>query len=245
MAPRPLRNLREYLDLLRARGEVVEVKAEVDPRLELAEIHRRVIGKAGPVLLFRKVKGSDLPVVTNLFGTMERATLAFGDRPRHFIERVVEAAETLVPPSLGKLWKLRGLGLEALRVGMKAKRKGPVTEVEEAPDLTRMPALTSWHSDGGPFFTLPLVYTQHPVTGKHNLGMYRMQVHSKTSTGMHFQIHKGGGFHHHEAERLGRDLDTTVFLGGPPALVLAAIAPLPEDVPELLLASCWASACLG
>ncbi len=237
MAPRPLRNLREYLDLLRARGEVVEVKAEVDPRLELAEIHRRVIGRAGPVLLFRKVKGSDLPVVTNLFGTMERATLAFGDRPRHFIERVVEAAETLVPPSLGKLWKLRGLGLEALRVGMKAKRKGPVTEVEEAPDLSRLPALTSWHSDGGPFFTLPLVYTQHPVTGKHNLGMYRMQVHSKTTTGMHFQIHKGGGFHHHEAERLGRDLDTTVFLGGPPALVLAAIAPLPEDVPELLLAS--------
>ena len=237
MGAQPVRSLRDFLDLLRARSDVVEVTAEVDPRLEIAEIHRRVVARGGPALLFKNVRGAAFPVVTNLFGTLARTQLSFGDRPRQFVERVVEAAETLVPPSLGKLWKLRGLAMEGLRVGMKSVKKGPVVEVEETPDLGKLPALTSWHSDGGPFLTLPLVYTQHPASGKHNLGMYRMQVHSKTTTGMHFQIHKGGGFHHHEAERLGRDLDATVFLGGPPALMLAAIAPLPEDVPELLLAS--------
>jgi UbiD family decarboxylase len=112
-----------------------------------------------------------------------------------------------------------------------------VTEVSGPPALDRLPALTSWHSDGGPFLTLPLVYTEHPESGKGNLGMYRMQVHGPAETGMHFQIGKGGGFHLHAAEALARPLPATVFLGGPPALILAAIAPLPEDVPELLLAS--------
>lgn len=230
-------DLRAFLDLLRSRGDLCEVKAEVDPRLELAEIHRRVIARQGPALLFTNVKGADFPVATNLFGTLERTTLAFGDRPRRFVERVVEAAHTALPPTLGKLWRLKGLAWEGLKVGLKRRRSGPVTEVEAAPDLRRLPALTSWHSDGGPFLTLPLVYTEHPTTGKPNLGMYRMQVYDATTTGMHFQIHKGGGFHHHEAERLGRPLPATVFLGGPPALILSAIAPLPEDVPELLLAS--------
>jgi 4-hydroxybenzoate decarboxylase subunit C len=233
----PVRSLRAHLDLLRARGELREVTCEVDPRLEVAEVHRRVVAARGPALLFTNVRGSPFPVATNLFGTEERASLAFGSRPKEFVARVVDAAHTLIPPTFGKLWRLRGLAKEGLRVGTKTVRKGPVTEVEEAPDLARLPATTSWASDGGPFLTLPLVHTEHPVTGKPNLGIYRMHVHSKTTTGMHFQIHKGGGFHHHEAERLGRDLPATVFLGGPPALILAAIAPLPEDVPEVLLAS--------
>lgn len=237
MSETPVRDLRAFLDLLRARGQVLDVEAEVDPRLEIAEIHRRVVGDAGPALVFHRPKGSPFPVVTNLFGTVERTALAFGDRPKKFIERVVDAAHTLMPPTLGKLWKMRGLAFEGLRVGTKSVGSGPVTEVEEAPDLSTLPALTSWHSDGGPFLTLPLVYTEHPATGKHNLGMYRMHVHSRTTTGMHFQIHKGGGFHFHEAERRKVPLPATVFLGGPPAMVIAAIAPLPEDVPEMLLAS--------
>jgi UbiD family decarboxylase len=237
MSERPVRSLRAFLDLLRARGDLVEVTAEVDPRLEAAEVHRRVVARGGPALLFRRPKGAAFPLVTNLFGTPERTRLAFGDRPRRFVERVVEAAETILPPTLGKLWRMRGLVREGLRVGTRDVRRGPVTEVEEAPDLSRLPATTSWWSDGGPFLTLPLVHTEHPVTRKPNLGVYRMHVHDATSTGMHFQIHKGGGFHHHEAERRGEALPVTVFLGGPPALMLAAIAPLPEDVPEVLLAS--------
>jgi UbiD family decarboxylase len=103
--------------------------------------------------------------------------------------------------------------------------------------LDELPVLTTWQEDGGPFFTLPLVYTEHPATRKHNLGMYRMQRYDARTTGLHWQIHKGGGFHYHEAERMKQSLPVTVFLGGPPALILAAIAPLPEDVPELVLAS--------
>jgi len=233
----PVRNLRDHLDLLRRRNDLHEVRVPVDPRLEIAEVHRRVIGSGGPALLFTHVKGSSHPVATNLFGTRERTGLAFGDRPVEFVRRVVRAAETMLPPTLGKLWKQKGLAWEGLRVGMRKRRAGPITEVVEDPDLTKLPALTSWHSDGGPFLTLPLVYTESPTSGKGNLGMYRAQIHGPTTTGMHFQIHKGGGFHLHEAEERGEALPLTLFLGGPPALILAAIAPLPEDIPELLLAS--------
>ncbi|MCU0727173.1 MAG: UbiD family decarboxylase [Planctomycetes bacterium] len=237
MGDRPVRNLREQLALLRARGDLFEVRAEVDARLEIAEIHRRTIAAGGPALLFRNVRGSDFPVVTNLYGTPERVRLAFGERPLKLVERAVRAAETLLPPSLGKLWSLRGLARDLLRIGARRVRRGPILEVSEAPHLDRLPVLTCWQADGGPFVTLPLVFTEHPKTRKSNLGMYRLQIHGPALTGMHFQIGKGGGFHLHAAEEAGRALPVTVFLGGPPALTLAAIAPLPEDVPEILLAS--------
>jgi 4-hydroxybenzoate decarboxylase subunit C len=232
-----LADLRQYLDLLRERRELVEVRVPVDPRLEIAEIHRRVVARGGPALLFRAPKGADFPVVTNLFGTPERVALAFGTRPKEVLERLVEAAEKLVPPSLPKLWGARGLAFDLLRVGTRNVADAPVCEIVEEPRLDRLPALTSWHSDGGPFLTLPLVYTESPESRKPNLGIYRMQIHGPTETGMHFQIGKGGGFHFHVAERAGRALPATIFLGGPPALLLGAIAPLPEDVPEILLAS--------
>ena len=97
--------------------------------------------------------------------------------------------------------------------------------------------LTTWQEDGGPFITLPLVYTENPITKKHNLGIYRMQVYDAQTAGLHWQIQKGGGFHYHAAEEMNQSLPVTVFLGGPPALIISAIAPLPEDVPELILAS--------
>jgi UbiD family decarboxylase len=113
-----------------------------------------------------------------------------------------------------------------------------VTEtVTSRVDLSRLPVITSWPEDGGPFLTLPLVYTEHPEGRGHNLGLYRMQVHGPRTTGMHWQIGKGGGFHHAVAEAKGQALPVTVFLGGPPALLLSAVAPLPENVPELMLAS--------
>src|SRR5262249_4275029 len=115
---------------------------------------------------------------------------------------------------------------------------GAITEVTDRPaQLKELPILTTWDEDGGPFITMPLVYTEHPVTRRHNLGIYRMQVYDNQSTGLHWQIQKGGGFRYHQAELLGKPLPVTALLGGQPALILAAIAPLPEDVPELLLAS--------
>jgi UbiD family decarboxylase len=233
-------NLRGVLDALRRDRDLAVVEAPVSARLEAAEIHRRVIAAGGPALLFTRVEGSALPLATNLFGTARRAELAFGARPRRLIERLVEFVETSMPPSPGGLWRARDLVGALLRIGTRQRGGGAVREVIEEPRLDLLPVLTCWPEDGGPFLTLPLVYTQPPAgAGRRaaNLGLYRMQVHDPRTTGMHWQIGKGGGFHHAAAEARGEDLPVTVFLGGPPALILAAIAPLPENVPELLLAS--------
>jgi UbiD family decarboxylase len=231
-------DLRSFLATLRRRHDVVEIDAPVDAVQEAAEIHRRVIAVGGPALVFRNVIGADYPLVTNLFGTAGRAELAFGERPLQLIKRLVHLAETIMPPTPAKVWGARDVGLELLKVGLKRSRGGPVTEVVTSDvRLDRLPAMTTWPEDGGPFVTLPLVYTQHPDKPGHNLGMYRLHVHDATTTGMHWQIGKGGGFHYQIAESRGQALPVTVFLGGPPALILSAIAPLPENVPELMLAS--------
>jgi 4-hydroxybenzoate decarboxylase subunit C len=231
-------SLRTFLDLLHRENEIITIKAEVDPYLELAEIHRRVISEGGPALMFERVKGSRYPVVTNMFGTERRIDLAFGPKPEQFVREMVHVLESILPPNVSELWKHRSVGLDLLRLGTTNTSRSPVTQVVDRPArLDQLPVLTTWQEDGGPFITLPLVYTENPITKKHNLGVYRMQVYDAHSTGLHWQIQKGGGFHYHEAERLDQPLPVTVFLGGPPALILAAIAPLPEDVPELVLAS--------
>src|SRR5215213_8911056 len=231
-------SLRTFLDRLTRENEIITVKAEVDPYLELAEIHRRVISEGGPALLFMRVKGSRYPVVTNMFGTERRIDLAFGPKPEALVRQMVQIAESILPPKFGELWQHRSVAGEFLKLGTRNTSRSPVTQVVDRPArLDQLPVLTTWQEDGGPFITLPLVYTENPLTKKHNLGIYRMQVYDATSTGLHWQIQKGGGFHYHEAERLDQPLPVTVFLGGPPALILATIAPLPEDVPELVLAS--------
>jgi UbiD family decarboxylase len=235
---RPPASLRGFLDLLRRDREVVEVTAEVDPRLEVAEIHRRVVAAGGPVLVFRRVRGSAFPVVTNLFGSARRVERAFGRRPRQLVERLAALPRTILPPTAGRLWAHRDLLGALLRTGLRRSAAAPVLEVvERPPGLSRLPVLTTWAKDGGPFITLGQVYTEHPEGLGHNLGVYRMQVYDDGTTGMHWQIGKGGGFHHAAAEARGEALPVAVFLGGPPALLLAAVAPLPENVPELLLAS--------
>ena len=241
-------DLRSFLDQLRRDDDLVTVEAAVDSHLEAAEIHRRVIAAGGPALLFNHVARSDFRLVTNLFGTARRAERAFGERPLRLVRRLVELAETLLPPSPAALWGARDIARDLVKVGTRKVPKGPVLEqMTSNVRLDRLPALTCWPEDGGPFITLPLVYTTHPDRPGHppsrgsggasNLGMYRMQVHDAQTTGMHWQIGKGGGYHYGVAEARGQGLPATVFLGGPPALILAAIAPLPENIPEMLLAS--------
>ncbi len=238
MKSAPSYNLRDFIDLLKRAGELVEVAASVDPDQELAEIHRRVIAADGPALFFTNVKDSPYPVVTNLFGTVRRNDMAFGRRPIEFVEQTARLARELLPPSPKALWKARGMIGQGLRVGMKTTRRAPVIErVEKPAMLDTLPMTKSWPDDGGFFLTLPLVLTQSPLDATPNLGIYRMQRHDQQTLGLHMQIGKGGGFHYHVAEQRGENLPVTVFLGGPPALILSAIAPLPEGVPELLLAS--------
>jgi UbiD family decarboxylase len=230
-------DLRAFLRDLDAAGELVRVDAPVDADLELAEIHRRVIAAGGPALLFRSVRGSSFPVATNLFGTPGRVERAFGRRPTELIEAVARLPRELVPPSAGALWRQRGLLHALSAVGLK-RREGPVTEVVEAPPrLSALPATRSWPRDGGRFLTLPLVYTEHPGTGASNLGLYRIQLFDDEHAGLHVQIGKGGGFHLAAAEAANQPLPVAIHLGGPPAAILAAIAPLPENAPEVLLAS--------
>src|SRR5689334_6995278 len=231
-------DLRSFIEQLRRDRDLVEISAPVDANQEAAEIHRRVIAAGGPALLFTNVRGSDFRLVTNLFGTARRAELAFGARPLEFIKRVVHIAETIMPPTPAKLWDARDIGVDLLKVGTKRVATGPVREVVTSDvRLDRMPVITCWPEDGGPFVTFPLVYTKHPEKTGHNLGMYRMHVYDQKTTGMHWQIGKGGGFHYAVAELRNEALPLTVFLGGPPSLILSAVAPLPENVPELMLAS--------
>ncbi len=232
------KNLRTFIEAIRKENDLVEIEAEVDPYLEIAEIHRRVIEEQGKALFFKNVKGSKFPVITNLFGTAKRIDLGFGKRPQEFVKRAVEMVEILLPPKPKELWQYRDMAWTGLKLGTKNVRNAPILEKMQKPArLEEIPLLQLWHEDGGHFVTLPLVYTESPTNGKHNLGMYRIQRYDQTSTGIHWQIGKGGGFHHYEAEQVNQPLPINVFVGGPPAMILAAIAPLPEDVPELMLAS--------
>jgi 4-hydroxybenzoate decarboxylase subunit C len=233
-----MEDLQSFVSLLRREKDLVEIDVEVDPHLEAAEIHRRVIEAGGPALLFTRIKGASFPLLTNMFGTKRRVDLAFGPRPEALIKEAARLPETLLPPSLGKLWSKRSLLLDLARVGLKRSGSGPVAAIQDrTPGLSRLPLLTTWKEDGGPFITLPLVYTEHPENHISNLGMYRMQRYDDSTTGLHCQIGKGGGYHMHAAAELGRKLPVNVSIGGPPALILSAIAPLPENVPEVLLAS--------
>lgn len=238
MASDILYDLRSFIELLRREKQLLVIDEEVDPNLEIAEIHRRVIAQQGPALLFTNVKGSTFPVVTNLFGSAGRLELAFGKRPQNFVQDLVNLTESIMPLKAKKLWDNRQLFMDGLKIGLKEKKWGPILEnCQMPPRLSSLPMLTSWHSDGGAFVTLPLVYTEHPEGKGHNLGMYRIQRFDDETTGIHWQIHKGGGYHYHAAEQLGQALPMTLYIGGPPALMLSAIAPLPEDIPELMLTS--------
>ena len=231
-------DLRSFLRHLEENGELARIRIPVDPNQEMTVIQHRVLGMRGPALLFENVKGSSFPVVTNLFGTRRRADLAFGGDPALMGRRVHRLFETMMPPSLmGFLKSVRDLRAVS-KARMRKVRKGPILEtLTKLPNLTQLPVLTCWPLDGGPFFTLPLVHTTDPDNGKGNLGIYRMQRFDEKSTGMHWQIEKGGGFHFYRSAQLNRPLPVSVILGGPPALIVAAIAALPEGIDERLMAA--------
>ncbi|MDX1960016.1 MAG: UbiD family decarboxylase [Leptospiraceae bacterium] len=231
-----LRSTKEFVDCLEERKDLLKITEEVDPIEEIAEIQRRVSAKKGPALLFTNVKGSKFSVATNLFGSKDRIDLAFGKRPKELIEKLAETIQKLLPPNFQKIWEAKSLAFEAFRVGMKKVSRPAILECS-LNDLMELPALKSWPNDAGRFITLPLVYTESIVNGKGNLGMYRIQLHNKSQTGMHIQIHRGGGFHHFEAEERNLPLPAHIYVGGPPSMTLAAIAPMPEEISELIVAS--------
>src|SRR5258705_593524 len=139
------RSLRTFLDLLSRENEILTIHTEVDPRLEVAEIHRRVIERGGPALLFKRVKGSRYPVVTNLFGTERRISLSFGPKPEALVRDLVPVADALLPPRPVELWQHRRLALEFLKLGTRNTSRAPVTQVVDRPArLDQLPVLTTW-----------------------------------------------------------------------------------------------------
>ncbi|MFZ5623141.1 MAG: UbiD family decarboxylase [Gemmatimonadota bacterium] len=235
MTARPPRfaDLQSYVAHLERIGELKRITAEVDPYLEASEITQRVIRQGGPALLFERVKGADFPLVTNLYGSTRRIELAIGRPPAEIGEELVGLIERINPPSLKTLWSARHQVARARFMRPQVVSRAPVQQVVEEPRLDRMPHLTGWPRDGGPFITFGPTLTADPVTHRRNFGLYRLQVFDQRTTGMHWQSMKGGRAHHYEAERRGQPLDTAVVLGGDPLTMLAAILPLPEGFDEL------------
>jgi 4-hydroxybenzoate decarboxylase subunit C len=231
-------DLRSFLTHLDATGQLARVTAEVDSDQEITIIQHRVAAAGGPALLFENVKGSPYRVASNLYGTPKRVNAVFGGDPSAMGQLITELSEKLMPPSLSAVWSQRKNIRRVLKARMRNVSSGPVMdECFDPPQLDRLPVLKCWPLDGGEFFTLPLVHTTDCETGVGNLGIYRLQRFDGASTGMHWQIEKGGGFHFARACQLGKPLNISVFLGGPPALTIAAITPLPEGIDERLLAA--------
>src|SRR4051812_2068604 len=239
------RTLQACVNDLERNRQLVRIEAEVDARLEISEIQRRVYAAGGPALLFTRVKGCRFPMVSNLFGTMDRARFMFRDT----LERVRRLVELKIDPTAGFRRPLRyaGAPLTALTTFPKFVRRAEITAKETT--ISQLPQQVSWPNDGGPFITLPQVYTEdvnQPGWRNSNLGMYRIQLagnqyETDREVGLHYQIHRSIGVHHAAAIRAGKPFRLNVFVGGPPAMMLAAVLPLPEGMSELTFAGALSS----
>jgi 4-hydroxy-3-polyprenylbenzoate decarboxylase len=229
-------DLRSFLSACERAGELARVRVEVDAELEIGEIAMRTVKQQGPALLFERVKGSNIPVAINILGTAKRIELALGRHPQqvgHELRRLMEAAMPPRPKKLIDEWRTiaRVLAIAPRKVGRAASQ-----QVEEAPDMRRLPVLKCWPKDAGRFLTCGLVITHDPVTDARNVGIYRMQVVAPDQILMHWQIQKGGGFHYWKAEQQGKALAVAVAIGTDPILYLCAVSPLPEGIDELAFA---------
>jgi 4-hydroxy-3-polyprenylbenzoate decarboxylase len=227
------------VDLERS-GRLVRVREEVDPHLEMAAIHLRVHEKGGPALLFEQVRGCRFPATSNLFGTLERARFLFRDT----LARVQALVELKYDPVRAIRRPLSSFAIAPTAAAAlpQRRRSGPVRHGTAA--IRDLPQIVHWPNDGGPFITLPQVYTEdidRPGVMKANVGMYRVQLGGNDfepdrEVGLHYQIHRGIGVHQARANQAGQPLRVSIFVGGPPAHTVAAVMPLPEGLPELLFA---------
>lgn len=234
-------SLAACVDDLERNGHLVRIREEVDPHLEAAAIHLRVYESGGPAILFENLRGTRFPAVSNLFGTLDRARFLFRDT----LERVKSLVDLKYDPTRIARSPLRYLPVTRTAVSalpLKKRRGAPIlhgtTTIEELPQIVH------WPRDGGAFVTLPQVYTEdrdRPGVMGANLGMYRVQLSGNEyvpnrEVGLHYQIHRGIGVHHTQAEAAGEPMKVSVFVGGPPAHTLAAVMPLPEGLPEVVFA---------
>ncbi len=234
------RDLREFVAHLERAGRLRRVTVPVSRDLEIAEITDRV--SKGPAarnvaLLFEHVEGFDAPVLTNAFGAADRMAAALGvDRLDELGERVAKLLDLKLPGTFAERLAKLGTLIDVVKAGPRHVAQGPCQEVVEtaSPSLAALPALRCWPGDGGRYITLPGVFTRDPRTGQRNVGMYRLQVFDDRTLGMHWQTHKGGAEHEHRAGEAR--MPVAIALGGDPAMIYAASAPLPPGVDEVVFA---------
>lgn len=235
------KSLRACAEDLEKNGQLVRVREEVDPDLEMAEVHRRIFESGGPALLFERVKGSPFQAISNIYGTFERTEFIF----RHTLRRVQKVIELKADLSrlLRDPLRYRGTPFTALS-GLPRRQQSGVPVLYGRTRISELPQIKSWPMDGGAFVTLPQVLTldpDKPGIMNSNIGMYRIQLSGGAYTpdeeaGMHYQIHRGIGIHHEKYNRLGKPFRASIFVGGPPSHAFAAIMPLPEGLSETTFA---------
>ncbi len=229
-----LDDLRQFIKLLQREGELAEIDAAVDPELEISEITDRVSKAGGPALLFNHPKDGEMPILINQFGSKRRISLALGGEDLNSVAaRLGELLKFELPQGLvakvRALGKLKGLAGSAPRM----VKDGPCQEVVmDEPDLDALPILKTWPGDGGPFITLPVVFTKDPEE-RRNAGMYRLQKFDSRTTGMHWHMHKDGAENFRTS---GGRMEAAVAIGTDPATTYAATAPLPRGMDEMVLA---------
>ena len=232
-------DLRDFVARLDKHGRLRRVPAPVSRDLEITEIVDRVSktrGEGNVALLFERVEGFDMPVLVNAFGAEDRMALALGvDRLDELGTRVARLLDARLPGTFAERLRKLGTLIDVVRAGPRRVDAAPCQEIVEtaAPSLAGLPVLTCWPGDGGRYITLPAVFTRDPVTGARNVGMYRLQVFDDRTLGMHWQTHKGGAEHQHRAT--GR-MPVAIALGGDPAMIYAASAPLPPGIDEVVFA---------
>ncbi|WP_028296022.1 UbiD family decarboxylase [Olivibacter sitiensis] len=235
------KSLAECVADLEKHGHLVRVKEEVDPYLEMAAIHLRVYAQQGPALLFENIKGSKFPAVSNLFGTLDRAKFMFRDS----LDQVKMLVDVKMDPmqALKNPFKYAGASMQALSaLPMKVGKSAPIHFGRAK--ISDLPQIVNWPMDGGPFVTMPQVYTEDvtkPGIMNANLGMYRIQLSGNEyaqdkEVGLHYQLHRGIGIHQGKANALGKPLKVSIFVGGPPSHPLSAVMPLPEGLSEMTFA---------
>jgi len=243
MMKKNYKDLHEFISHLEMEGQLLRIQDPVSNILEITEITDRMskMPGGGKALLFERVKGYNFPVITNQFGSIRRINMALGSSSLDELAGRLHSIINMKPPvTLMDKIKLLPEILSMSRF-LPRVRKGvaPCQEViltGDEVDLTKLPVLFCWPGDGGPFITLPVVFTRSLSDGKRNAGMYRMQIFDKRTTGMHWHIHKDGAHHYHEYKKAGKRMEVAVAVGTDPAVTYAATAPLPRGVDEMLLA---------
>ena len=234
-------SLEDCLIDLERNGQLIRIKEEVDPCLEMAAIHLRVHEAGGPALLFEKVKGSKFRAASNIFGTLERSKFIFR-KTLHTVQQLIELKDDPVK-AIRHPFKNITTGLAALKAFPKKDPFFKPVLFEEI-KIEDIPQVQHWINDGGAFVTLPQVYTEDidkPGIMNANLGMYRIQLSGNQyelnkEVGLHYQLHRGIGIHQNKANAKGLPLKVSVFVGGPPAHSVAAVMPLPEGISEMTFA---------